>query len=105
MLNMLLAIVMDVYTEVKSSIGSDAETLWSQAREIYRRWRELRRGNRVSLNHILVYIAPENTERSEEEELDTKLTVKSFLAMVPRLGERQAQRVLVAAQALYAHES
>ena len=31
MLNMLLAIIMDVYTEVKGGIGSDAETLGSQA--------------------------------------------------------------------------
>ena len=31
MLNMLLAIVMDIYTEVRGSIGDNAETLWRQA--------------------------------------------------------------------------
>merc|ERR1719487_1514337 len=43
MLNMLLAVIMDVYTEVKSSIG-EAETLLSQSIEIFERFRARRRG-------------------------------------------------------------
>jgi hypothetical protein len=115
MLNMLLAIVMDVYTEVKSGIGSNAETLWSQAYEMYRRWRELRRGKRVSLNHILAYIAPEISdaprglskffESDGDAEDGPKLTVKAFLAKVPNLEERQAKRVLVASEELAEHEA
>merc|ERR1719451_170305 len=53
MLNMLLAIVMDVYTEVKGGIGGDAETLWSQTKEIYQRWRKRRQGLRKSLEYVL----------------------------------------------------
>ncbi|CAE8725156.1 unnamed protein product, partial [Polarella glacialis] len=52
MFNMLLVMIMDVYTETRGSLGSNAETLWSQAYEIYRRWKELKAGRRVSLNYI-----------------------------------------------------
>ena len=38
MLNMLLAVIMDVYTQVRGSIGTSAETLWSQSEEILRRF-------------------------------------------------------------------
>ena len=37
MLNMLLAIVLDVYNETRASLDPQAETLWSQSYEIYRR--------------------------------------------------------------------
>merc|ERR1719159_2233898 len=54
MLNMLLAIIMDTYSAVKTEILSQAgvETLWSQSREIWRRKRELYRGNRISFAEI-----------------------------------------------------
>merc|ERR1719426_190956 len=38
MLNMLLALIMDAYTDVKSSIDEDAETLGSQLLEVVQRW-------------------------------------------------------------------
>merc|ERR1719281_1684250 len=57
MLNMLLAIIMDTYMQVKGRVGH-CETLWSQAQEIYRRYRQLKRGERVSLPHILKHLAP-----------------------------------------------
>ena len=37
LLNMLLAIGLDVYNETRASLGPQAETLWSQSYEIYRR--------------------------------------------------------------------
>merc|ERR1719453_1524741 len=37
MLNMLLAIIMDIYTDVKGNIGHSAETMLSQAIEIIQR--------------------------------------------------------------------
>merc|ERR1719408_140708 len=58
MLNMLLAVIMDVYTEVRGAIGSHAETLWSQTYEIYRRRRDLKAGKRVSLDHVLACLDP-----------------------------------------------
>ena len=52
MLNMLLAIIMDVYTEVRGGISRSAPTLWGQAYSIIRRRWELSRGRRVSLQHV-----------------------------------------------------
>mmetsp|Transcript_45779 Transcript_45779/g.88046 ORF Transcript_45779/g.88046 Transcript_45779/m.88046 type:complete len:868 (-) Transcript_45779:31-2634(-) len=52
MLNMLLAIVMSVYGDVKSHIGK-SKTLWSQSYEIYRRYREVQRGHAMPLRRVL----------------------------------------------------
>merc|ERR1719161_3490254 len=51
MLNMLLAIIMDAYSEVKANVQS-ADTLLFHIFTFWRRWREKRTGERVSLNHI-----------------------------------------------------
>eukprot|EP00928_Gymnodinium_smaydae_P025315 TRINITY_DN20208_c0_g1_i1.p1 TRINITY_DN20208_c0_g1~~TRINITY_DN20208_c0_g1_i1.p1 ORF type:complete len:945 (-),score=150.40 TRINITY_DN20208_c0_g1_i1:298-3132(-) len=106
LLNMLLAIVMDVYTEVKGNIGSNAETLWSQANEIFRRWRERRAGRRVGLPYILRCVNPDSefvASRVNLEELEGSrmINVKSLCAMVPSLSEKQAERSLTAAQELF----
>merc|ERR1719482_888330 len=52
MLNMLLAIIFETYSEVRSKIGSHAETLVSQLLEIVRRRRAQRRGDQLSLSKI-----------------------------------------------------
>merc|ERR1719424_1280699 len=49
MLNMLLAIVMDVYTDVKSGLAKNAPTIFSQVSLIYRRWHEKKLGLRIGL--------------------------------------------------------
>merc|ERR1719313_2108096 len=51
MLNMLIAILMDVYSEVKSSVQS-SETLGQQVLSIIRRSRENWQGKRVALPKI-----------------------------------------------------
>merc|ERR1711874_695199 len=55
LLNVLLAVIMDVYTEVKGSVGSRAETIWSQSVEIWDRYQIQRQGgfNLVALRDIL----------------------------------------------------
>mmetsp|Transcript_103260 Transcript_103260/g.266965 ORF Transcript_103260/g.266965 Transcript_103260/m.266965 type:complete len:971 (-) Transcript_103260:50-2962(-) len=90
MLNMLLSIVMDAYTEVKGTLGSQSETLWSQAYEIFKRWYQRQKGQRVSLNHVLKYL--EEFEATLEEE--TEITESQFIAIVPGLEHRQAKRVI-----------
>jgi len=52
MLNMLLAIIMDAYSTVKESIGDNAETLVSQAQEIYRRFLAIRANTMVAMDDI-----------------------------------------------------
>jgi len=51
LLNMLLAIVMDAYADQKEKIG-DAETLWSEVAQSYRRWQGQRTGQLVSLDDV-----------------------------------------------------
>jgi len=96
MLNMLLAVIMDVYTEVRGAIGSHAETLWSQASEIWRRRRELKSGKRVSLDYVLSCIDPTTGRNYKHggEKLDY-FNVATFMSAVPGLGEKQAQRILI----------
>merc|ERR1719253_491967 len=98
MLNMLLAVIMDVYTEVRGSIGSHAETLWSQAHEIFRRWRELKAGRRVSLNHVQDCLdAHHKVNKNGVSIVPTTLNVATFMSLVAGLGEKQAQRILIEA--------
>jgi len=53
MLNMLLAIIMETYGGVKGRIGVDAETLVSQAMEIYSRSRKAKSGEYIRLDQVL----------------------------------------------------
>merc|ERR1719281_1506539 len=55
MLNMLLAIIMDTYMQVKGQVGN-AETLYSQAKETHRRYVQKLRGMRVTLHHIVKHL-------------------------------------------------
>merc|ERR1719326_654198 len=52
MLNMLLAIVMDAYSEVKQQAGN-AETLFTEIKQTYVRWKGIRRKQLVPLSHVL----------------------------------------------------
>jgi len=67
MLNMLLAIILDRYTEVKGGLGDECETLWSQTFELYSRWRRVRTGKDMSLTKILEMLDPDVSEREQEE--------------------------------------
>merc|ERR1712228_863907 len=53
LLNMLLAIIMDVHTDVKGSIGPNAETLVTQAVRVYQRKKGIYQGTRIGLPQIL----------------------------------------------------
>jgi len=68
MLNMLLAIILDRYTEVKGGLGDQCETLWSQTFELYSRWRRVRTGKEMSLSKILEKLDPDVSEREKEED-------------------------------------
>merc|ERR550537_2015661 len=99
MLNMLLAIVMDAYTNAKGQISS-SETLCEQAYELYRRWSQKRAGLRVSLNHIqrcyTVKLGVNIQEflRNPDSRSEQILFVKDFQSDVVGLGAAQAKRLL-----------
>uniref|UniRef100_A0A7S1M1G8 Polycystin cation channel PKD1/PKD2 domain-containing protein n=1 Tax=Alexandrium catenella TaxID=2925 RepID=A0A7S1M1G8_ALECA len=100
MLNMLLAIIMDVYTDVKSGIGANAETLWSQSIEIWRRWRSVSSGRTVSLTKILSILDPTDLESDDEAEDEEVLFPSNFAERVPKMSDDQAFIILKAAYEL-----
>eukprot|EP00746_Dinoflagellata_sp_MGD_P167281 gnl/MRDRNA2_/MRDRNA2_97777_c0_seq1.p1 gnl/MRDRNA2_/MRDRNA2_97777_c0~~gnl/MRDRNA2_/MRDRNA2_97777_c0_seq1.p1 ORF type:complete len:988 (+),score=181.49 gnl/MRDRNA2_/MRDRNA2_97777_c0_seq1:73-3036(+) len=64
MLNMLLAIVMDHYCQVKESSGN-AETLWQETVQTYMRWKGVRKGLLVPLEDVLAaFYADERKRRN-----------------------------------------
>jgi len=93
MLNMLLAIIMDVYTEVKAKIEADAETMWSQVAEMYSRWWAVKKGRQVAMSTILEALQKHYPDGEEVE--DERLTIEGFMEMVPSMPQHQALRLLV----------
>lgn len=101
MLNMLLAIVMDVYTEVKGSMGNRAETLWSQAVEIYQRGRAVYSGRELHLMYILKCLDPHELDADDDFGAEIAFefyTVSRLCQVVPGLPEEQARSILIASQ-------
>merc|ERR1712007_410099 len=95
MLNMLLAIILDTYGEVKSLL-IDGETLYQQSKETFRRWRQLRAGKRVSFGHVLKILDPQDlVDDDDKPENEVRHTVDSLVAAVPHLGAEQAKRILL----------
>merc|ERR1711920_245597 len=109
MLNMLLAMIMDTYTQVKGSMGGDAETLWSQAVEICTRMLDQAKGRKVSLQRILVGLDPAGLDAVSEEldfsvislATDTYISVSEIMRRVEGLSEEQAHEVLESAEEMF----
>jgi len=99
MLNMLLAIVMDVYTEVKGSVGSDAPTLLAQLYEIFFRLKEVRAKRQIHLQDVLMILDPTSLDCSDDDdtEEDEMFSIQSFKTLVPGLSDWQAESILVEA--------
>jgi hypothetical protein len=101
MLNMLLAIIMDVYTEVKGSIGSNAETLWSQTQEIFHRWRAIKTGREVSLSSTLEVLDPTHLDEQDAEagafRDEDLFNVETLAEKIPGMKREQAEGILMAA--------
>merc|ERR1719316_1406999 len=87
---------MDTYMEVKGSIGKDAKTLWSQAIEIYVRWRAARDPAipYVSLGTVLRILDPSDLDKEDLENPDEILTKKQLCERIPDLAEEQAESIL-----------
>merc|ERR1712228_595510 len=91
---------MDVYTEVKGSIGNNAETINSQTMEILHRWWHKARGLRMDLSVILKHLDPTDldTQRGGKDISNVLFTVGTLMQQVPGLNEVQAERVLISSQ-------
>eukprot|EP00931_Biecheleriopsis_adriatica_P041281 TRINITY_DN23616_c0_g2_i2.p1 TRINITY_DN23616_c0_g2~~TRINITY_DN23616_c0_g2_i2.p1 ORF type:complete len:1013 (+),score=161.72 TRINITY_DN23616_c0_g2_i2:45-3083(+) len=103
MFNMLLAIMMDVYTDTRGSLDTDAETLWSQVQEIWQRWRRTRAGLRLPLDqvkeHLVLWeescgVRIRTSTRTMTGNTETPMNMKMFMSAVPGLGQEQAMRIL-----------
>lgn len=102
MLNMLLAIIMDIYSDVKAHISKDAETIPSQIREIFNRWLDERTGRQISLHTVCeALIKYEDTQRfgddgdsKNQSTEEQRVTVPGFMEIVPGMPESQARRLL-----------
>jgi len=55
LMNMLLAIIIDAYENVKAQLqtSSSTETLWSQVAELFDRWRRNHKGSRIPFANVL----------------------------------------------------
>eukprot|EP00747_Dinoflagellata_sp_TGD_P015216 gnl/TRDRNA2_/TRDRNA2_124128_c1_seq1.p1 gnl/TRDRNA2_/TRDRNA2_124128_c1~~gnl/TRDRNA2_/TRDRNA2_124128_c1_seq1.p1 ORF type:complete len:326 (-),score=63.58 gnl/TRDRNA2_/TRDRNA2_124128_c1_seq1:95-952(-) len=94
MLNMLLAVVMDVYQEVKSSIPEDAETMVSQSVEIWMRYRGVWTGELVKISDIMWSLQSETSDAQN----DMQLRPKDLMKLVEKMSEVQAAELLMSAQ-------
>jgi len=90
MLNMLIAIIMDVYAEVKSALPQDADTLWSQMYEVVdRKWAVHYHGSRVGLAKIQKSLRLKDMDEGKApdedggEEVADDLDIVRFIAMAP----------------------
>jgi len=94
MLNMLVAIVMDVYADTKAQLDN-SESVWEECWEIsYRSWQNLR-GQRMPFNKILdKYAESRGVEKPNSIKL---LKVNQFVDMVEGLMEDQALDIFMTA--------
>merc|ERR1712003_584610 len=100
MLNMLLAIIMDVYTQVKGGIGDRAQTVSSQVFDMLRRFREEQSGHQFSLEHILTVLDPTTLDAADDTKGvpdETKMRINSLIECVDGLTAKQAEDVLTKA--------
>lgn len=96
MLNMLIAIVMDSYVEVKAELAN-TETLWSQTIESYNRWKGSRAGTFISLDKVLEKLdhTPVGGELSDPYH---KVTCKELTDLVEGLSAAEASEILESAK-------
>eukprot|EP00747_Dinoflagellata_sp_TGD_P184661 gnl/TRDRNA2_/TRDRNA2_40502_c0_seq1.p1 gnl/TRDRNA2_/TRDRNA2_40502_c0~~gnl/TRDRNA2_/TRDRNA2_40502_c0_seq1.p1 ORF type:complete len:829 (-),score=132.38 gnl/TRDRNA2_/TRDRNA2_40502_c0_seq1:39-2525(-) len=99
LLNMLLAVIMDVYSAVKGSVDPDSETLVTQSIEIYERWRGVWRGELVPLSVLLEALKDEHTAEDRIPD-DALLRPRDLQELVPQMQDAQATELLLQAQAM-----
>jgi len=100
MLNMLLAIVMDAYSDVKGAMAN-TETVYEEAYHIFLRWLKVRQKEAVRLDLVHACLEKHALERIGTVELNNDWTNAVFLTevtlteLVPGLESDQAQTILV----------
>lgn len=111
MLNMLLAIVFDIYSEVKGET-KELESIQTQVSKLWTRWRENQQGQRVSWQtisyHLLSHRNSDNPDSSAgfyqswtspgltiTYRTSSKFMVNDFMDVVPGLEKKQALNLML----------
>eukprot|EP00927_Polykrikos_kofoidii_P019342 TRINITY_DN19030_c0_g1_i2.p1 TRINITY_DN19030_c0_g1~~TRINITY_DN19030_c0_g1_i2.p1 ORF type:complete len:866 (-),score=138.98 TRINITY_DN19030_c0_g1_i2:486-3083(-) len=94
LLNMLLAIIMEAYSEVAAHAQS-TETLLQQVQNVLRRRKEFRTGRRIRLQDIIRSFE-KDSEGDHEAMLseNRKITPEFLVGHVPKMQRKQAERLL-----------
>jgi hypothetical protein len=100
-LNMLIAILMDAYAEVKAG-ALHSETLFGQIWELLLRTYRQKRGVRLPMGVVLKAFLAKSPDAAES---DAIVTVQSMMQAVPKLTETQAHRDLCGAAEDWAGEN
>eukprot|EP00811_Abedinium_folium_P015950 NODE_248_length_3296_cov_7.873462.p1 GENE.NODE_248_length_3296_cov_7.873462~~NODE_248_length_3296_cov_7.873462.p1 ORF type:complete len:598 (-),score=132.90 NODE_248_length_3296_cov_7.873462:201-1994(-) len=102
MLNMLLAMIMDVYTEVKGGLPHDAETIWSQVHSSLVHGLQLYRGDCISFHSVFKALDLEDVRGGDKRAAAREAhTVETLIAAVPLLGQEQASEILRASHSTW----
>eukprot|EP00746_Dinoflagellata_sp_MGD_P021411 gnl/MRDRNA2_/MRDRNA2_149963_c0_seq1.p1 gnl/MRDRNA2_/MRDRNA2_149963_c0~~gnl/MRDRNA2_/MRDRNA2_149963_c0_seq1.p1 ORF type:complete len:364 (+),score=62.09 gnl/MRDRNA2_/MRDRNA2_149963_c0_seq1:134-1093(+) len=103
MFNMLIAILIDSYAVVKTSTVN-AETLWSQSNEIWRRYRGRVQGTRLSLFHIFKVLHGDHdivtSARHKKTSMYDEVTAEDLCKEVKGLRMDQALDILTETAAM-----
>jgi len=94
--------------QVKANLGENTETLVSQAKEMWDRWRRKRRGEYVDLSHVKALLFPNalitSSDRqplTEAEDAGAPLMVEDAVATVPGISEGQVVEIFTSAERAY----
>mmetsp|Transcript_15519 Transcript_15519/g.24574 ORF Transcript_15519/g.24574 Transcript_15519/m.24574 type:complete len:870 (-) Transcript_15519:59-2668(-) len=94
LLNMLLAIIMDAYTNVAEQ-AKTADPLWKELQKMWRRKMETRRGERVKLNDVYAKFLEEfDGDEKAMLKCNTKVKPEDVCARMNRMPMKQALRTL-----------
>merc|ERR1719421_2261034 len=98
--NMVIAIIMDAYVEVKSHVDGHSKTVWGQSLETVSRWRKKRRGEWVPLTfiHKTLHCGESFSPLKTDEAQDARVNVQELADMVPGLTTKEARFVLEESQ-------
>lgn len=101
MLNMLLAVIMNVYTSVKTQ-AQNSETLYSQLEEIAERAWRIHKGKEIDLHVILKILDPTDLDEEDCGEFGGGATLNSqgLAGLVDGLSEEQATDIIMHAMEL-----
>jgi len=81
LLNMLIAMVMDAYSDVVDQVGN-TDTLWREAAKAYKRWRLTSKGEAAHMETILSVLQKEVTDRRRAAEaMDPEMVSKPSMMM------------------------